>query len=84
MRYRKLGRPGTEVGIIGLGAEHLEKASPEMITAVVDVATEAGVNYANLLLASADARDYFEAALAGRRERMVIAGRFTRTACSAS
>ena len=84
MRYRKLGRPGTEVGIIGLGAEQLEKASPETIAAVVDVAMEAGVNYTDLFLASADVRDHFGAALAGRRERMVIAGRFTRTVCSAS
>lgn len=74
MRYRKLGRQGVEVGIIGLGAEYLESASRETLTSVLDVAMEAGVNYTDLFMASPDVRDHFGAALAGRRERMIIAG----------
>jgi len=74
MKYRKMGRQGTEVGIIGLGAEHLENASRETITSVLDIAMEAGVNYTDLFMASPDVRDHFGAALAGRRERMMITG----------
>ncbi len=74
MKYRKLGGQGIEVGVIGLGAEHLEKSSRETIASVVDVAMEAGVNYTDLFMASPDVRDHFGAALAGRRERMMIAG----------
>ena len=74
MKYRKLGRQGIEVGVIGLGAEHLENSSRETITSVLDVAMEAGVDYTDLFMASPDVRDHFGAALAGRRERMMIAG----------
>ncbi|MEE8353660.1 MAG: aldo/keto reductase, partial [Dehalococcoidales bacterium] len=74
MKYRKLGKQAIEVGVIGLGAEYLEKASRETITSVLDVAMEAGVNYTDLFMASPDVRDHFGAALAGRRERMMIAG----------
>lgn len=74
MRYRKLGRTGAEVGIIGLGAEYLEFVSRETVVSVVDEAVARGVNYIDLFMSSPDVRDNFGIALQNRRHRVMIAG----------
>ena len=48
MEYRRLGRTGLEVGVIGLGTEHLEKKR-ETLDEVLRLGVEAGVNYVDLL-----------------------------------
>ena len=48
MGTRTLGRTGLEVGVIGLGTEHLS-ANRENMDAVFDLAVEAGVNYIDLI-----------------------------------
>jgi predicted aldo/keto reductase-like oxidoreductase len=48
MERRRLGKTGLEVGVIGLGTEHLEQ-TPETMGAVLGTAIEAGVNYVDLL-----------------------------------
>lgn len=48
MGTRTLGRTGLEVGVIGLGTEHLS-ANRENMDAVFDLAVEAGVNYIDLV-----------------------------------
>ena len=48
MEQRTLGKTGLEVGVIGLGTEHLEQ-TPETMRAVLGAAIEAGVNYVDLL-----------------------------------
>jgi aryl-alcohol dehydrogenase-like predicted oxidoreductase len=52
MIYRKLGRTGLDVGIIGLGAEHLEHQPMEAVKPVVDEALAGGVNYIDLFMPS--------------------------------
>ena len=74
MRYRKLGRTGAEVGIIGLGAEYLEFVSRETVISVVDEAVARGVNYIDLFMSSPGVRDNFGIALRNRRHRVMIAG----------
>jgi len=74
MRYRKLGRTAIDVGVIGLGAEHLEHASRDTIVAVVDEAMENGVNYIDLFMASPGVRDNFGIALQNRRQKVMVAG----------
>ena len=74
MRYRKLGRTGVEVGIIGLGAEYLEFVSRETVISVVNEAVAQGVNYIDLFMASPDVRDNFGIALQNRRHQVMIAG----------
>jgi len=59
MRYRKLGRTGIDVGIVGLGAEYLEHASEDTVTSVVHEAIDKGVNYIDLFMATPGVRDNF-------------------------
>ena len=74
MRYRKLGRTGVDVGIVGLGAEYLEHAPTDTVLSVVDEAINNGVNYIDLFMASPGVRDNFGIALQGRRQDVMIAG----------
>jgi len=74
MLYRKLGRSGLDVGVVGLGAEYLEHASRETVLAVVDEAVAGGVNYIDLFMPSPDVRDNLGIALKGRRDRVMVAG----------
>lgn len=48
MEYRKLGRTELDVGVIGLGTEHLEHSTKE-IDHIVNTAVEEGVNYVDVL-----------------------------------
>lgn len=74
MIYRKLGRTGIDVGVVGLGAEYLEYAPRETVTSVVDELIDRGVNYIDLFMASPAVRDNFGEALAGKRQQVLIAG----------
>jgi len=74
MKYRKLGRTGVNVGIVGLGAEYLEQASTATVTSVVHAAIDGGVNYIDLFMASPGVRDNFGKALKNKRHQVMIAG----------
>lgn len=74
MKKTLLGRTGIETGIIGLGLEHLEKAPFEEVKAVVEVALEAGIQYMDLFMPSANIRDHFGRLMKGRREQFMIQG----------
>lgn len=72
MEYRKLGKTGLDVGVIGLGTEYLVKVSRETVVSVVHHALDAGVNYFDILFEDGDYRDNFGAALTGLREKAII------------
>ncbi len=74
MIYRKLGRTGLDVGIIGLGTEHLWHEPKETVISVIDEALDNGVNYMDLFMPSPEIRDNIGAAISGRREKVMIAG----------
>jgi len=74
MIYRKLGRTGVDVGIVGLGAEYLEFEPEKTIISVVHEAMDSGVNYIDLFMASPGVRDNFGRALRNRRQKVMIAG----------
>jgi predicted aldo/keto reductase-like oxidoreductase len=76
METRKLGRTGLEVGVIGLGTEHLIDTRENM-DAVLDLAVSAGVNYIDVVYNDPvdDHARQWEAigpALRRHRERLVL------------
>ncbi len=74
MQYRKLGRTGLDVSVIGLGTEYLVKATQETVTSVVHAAVDGGINYFDVLFADPDYRDHFGQAFKGLRDRIIITG----------
>jgi aryl-alcohol dehydrogenase-like predicted oxidoreductase len=48
METRMLGRTGLEVGVVGLGTEHLT-TNRENMDRVLDLAVPAGINYIDLV-----------------------------------
>jgi hypothetical protein len=74
METRILGRTGLEIGVIGLGTQHLA-ANRETMDAVLDLAVPAGVNYVDLVFNDPlDAHaDYWNAiGPAARRHRGLV------------
>lgn len=74
MKKTILGRTGIETGIIGLGLEHLEKASYSEVAAVVETALAAGIQYMDLFMPTPAIRDIFGRLMKGRRAQFMIQG----------
>jgi predicted aldo/keto reductase-like oxidoreductase len=74
IKFRKLGRTNLEVGIIGLGTEHLNKQPRETVVAVIQEAIECGANYFDLLFAFPEYLDDMSAAFRGHRDCVVLTG----------
>jgi predicted aldo/keto reductase-like oxidoreductase len=74
MEFRKLGRTGVNVGVVGLGMEYLEKASQDTVASVVRTALDNGVNYFDLWMATPEVRVALGKAIKGRRSEAFLAG----------
>src|SRR5450756_738674 len=72
MNYRKLGRTGLSVGVIGLGTEHLEDKSIKANIEVIHEAMDHGVNYLDFFWSTPRSRDHLGVALKGRRDKMIV------------
>ena len=73
MEYRKFGRTGVDVGIIGLGTEYLNNVPRETLISVFHEAIDSGVNYTDIFFAHSEIRDDIGLALEGRRDRIMLA-----------
>jgi predicted aldo/keto reductase-like oxidoreductase len=76
MEHRRLGRTGLDVGVVGLGTEHLEQ-SPEAMEQVLRTMVQAGANYVDLLYIDVRGSDsgfweHFGPALRAHRERLIL------------
>jgi len=72
MEQRQLGRTGLDVGIIGLGTEHLEPG-PEVLDRVLGMMVEAGGNYVDLLYIKPDYWEKYGAVYRAHRANLVVA-----------
>lgn len=72
MEHRKLGKAGLDVGIIGLGTEHLEPG-PEVLDRVLGMMTAAGGNYVDLLYIKPDYWETYGAVYRAHRDKLVAA-----------
>jgi aryl-alcohol dehydrogenase-like predicted oxidoreductase len=80
MRYRPLGNSGLIVSVVGLGCNNFgRRLDADETRAVVDAAIDAGVTLldtAELYGGAGRSEEYLGAALAGRRDQVVIATKF--------
>lgn len=74
MKYRKLGKTGMEAGIIGLGTEHLDGKSYEVVKETIDAAMEHGINMMDVFMPGTDIRQKIGKAIKGNREKFMIQG----------
>lgn len=74
MQYRRLGRTNLMVSQIGLGAEWLERRSPEECRALIDHCEQQGINILDCWMSEPNVRSNIGAAIEGRRKRWIIQG----------
>lgn len=71
MKYTTLGRTGLQVGILGLGMEHVDV--PDIVP-TVHRAIDLGANYIDIMIWRTARKDEFGRALAGKRDKVILAG----------
>jgi predicted aldo/keto reductase-like oxidoreductase len=74
MEFRKLGKTGLDVGVIGLGTEHLNGQPQETVVSVIREAIERGVNYFDLVFSFHEYLDNLRVAFQGQREHVILTG----------
>lgn len=74
MQTRQLGHTELRPGIIGLGLEHLNGQPRETVCEVIAHALDRGVNFLDLIAWTADVQQCVGEVIAGRRERVILAG----------
>ncbi len=80
MEQRRLGRTGIEVGIIGLGTEHLPR-DRQVMDRVLGMAAEAGASYMDLLYVDAGYWEAFGDLYGARRDKIVAAAHWNSAEC---
>jgi predicted aldo/keto reductase-like oxidoreductase len=76
MEYRKLGGTGLDIGVVGLGTEHIER-SVETMDLILGTAVDAGVNYIDLLYIEDDYWEQFGHLFRAYRDKLVLAAHWS-------
>jgi len=74
MLYRKLGRTGVDVGVIGMGLEHIWHESREYVDRIMNEAISCGINYFDLFMPTPEIRDKIGMAIRGKRDKVMFQG----------
>lgn len=74
MLYRKLGRTGVDVSVIGMGLEHIWHESPEVVDRVMNEAISNGINYFDLFMPTPEIREKVGLAIRGKRDKVMFQG----------
>lgn len=74
MQYRKLGRTGVDVGVIGMGTEYIWHESREVVDQVMNEAISNGINYFDIFMPSPDIRTHIGDSIKGKRDRIMLQG----------
>lgn len=72
MEYRQLCRTGLDVGVIGLGIEHLEQTK-ETMDHVLGTAVDAGVNYVDFVYPELDYWEALGSVIRSHRSNLILA-----------
>ena len=76
METRKLGRTGLDVGVIGLGTEHIQ-GGPEAHAEILRLCAEAGANYIDLLYIEPEYWETFGPVLRPLRDHFVLSAHWS-------
>lgn len=74
MIKREIGKTGIQVGVVGLGAEHLDRKPYGVVESVVRAALDGGVNIIDCFMPGREVRENIGRALGSRRKDVVIQG----------
>jgi len=74
MEYRKLGKTGLDVSLIGLGTEYLLPQKRDTVISVINKAIDSGVNYFDIVFNITDYLDNIATGIKGKREKLILTG----------
>lgn len=73
MKYKKLGKTGYEISVMGIGGIPIQRVGQDVAEEVIAVALELGVNFLDTARGYTDSEEKFGQALQGVRDRFILA-----------
>jgi predicted aldo/keto reductase-like oxidoreductase len=79
MIYRKAGKTGKQLSVIGLGCENLDNKPYEQIKSTIDTAIECGINIFDIFMPGREIRENIANAMGSNRKNVMIQGHICST-----